>query len=356
MLEILKDTSFYTGDLRHKTNNEYLEFDFDSPGNDFEPDYTRYKTRRNDSEEKNRLLESYFHDLLGFSLLDAEDEKRYSAIMRICRKRIGKNRNVSINTNDGNKLNEILEKLYKRKLDEKKFNFVRSNLRFVINVSKKFTGRGLAFADLIQEGNLGLIKAVEKFDHRKGFRFTTYASWWIKQSITRAVMKKSNTVAVPVYLQEQKNKVLKSRYKLMDELYRKPTLSEISEESEVSTYAVDKIVRGFGTHSLDNNVSAEDSTTYKDVLTDEDSPGQEEILSGCDLRDVLSLSLRSLDEKEEEIIRLRYGVGIESIYTLQEISEKYNLSQERIRQIEKEALKKIALSDDGKILKSYIEG
>lgn len=310
--------------------------------------------QRSGSEEKNRLLESYFHDLLDYSLLGPVEEKRYSAVMHICRKKadeLDKKRTTS--SDEDYHISELYRKLYMKKLSDKKYNFVKSNLRFVINVSKQFTGRGLPFADLIQEGNIGLMKAVDRFDHKKGFRFTTYASWWIRQSINRAVMKKSNTVAIPVYLQEQKNKVLKSRYKLKDKLGRIPTVNEIAEDSELSQYAVDKIVKGYGTHSLDNTISGEDAKTYKDILPDEYTPAQDDIMSAHDLRDILSLSLNSLDHKEEEILRLRYGVGIESIYTLQELSQRYNLSQERIRQIEKEALKKIAMSEDGKSLRYY---
>lgn len=309
--------------------------------------------QKSESEEKNRLLETYFHDLLNYSLLNAVEEKKYSAIMHVCRKR-SKDLSRSGSEASDSSRNSILKELYQKKLNEKKYNFVKSNLRFVINVSKQFTGKGLPFADLIQEGNMGLIKAVDKFDYRKGFRFTTYASWWIRQSITRAVMKKSNTVAIPVYLQEQKNKVLRSKYRLKDELGRTPTVSEIASDSELSEYAVDKIVKGFGTHSLDNMISGEDAKTYKDVLPDDDSPGQEDIISSNNLQDLLSISLSTLDHKEEDILRLRYGVGIDSIFTLQEIASKYNLSQERIRQIEKEALNKIAMSETGRRLQSLL--
>lgn len=309
--------------------------------------------QRSESEEKNRLLESYFHDLLNYSLLGPAEEKRYSAVMHICRKKADELNEKCSNTDDNSRRSELYRKLYMRKLADKKYNFVKSNLRFVINVSKRFTGRGLPFADLIQEGNIGLMKAVDRFDHKKGFRFTTYASWWIHQSINRAIMKKSNTVAIPVYLQEQKNKVLKSKYKLKDKYGRTPTVDEIAEDSELSQYAVDKITKGYGTRSLDNTISGEDAKTYKDILPDECTPAQDDIMSAHDLRDILSLSLNSLDHKEEEILRLRYGVGIESIYTLQELSQRYNLSQERIRQIEKEALKKIAMSEDGKRLRYY---
>lgn len=337
-------------------HDDFEEVEF-SDDEDTEKDDHSGTKKRSESEEKNRLLETYFHDLVNYPLLSATEEKKYSAVMDYCKKRIAELDKLTGNeVPDGTTANKIehLKEQFRKTLDKTKYDFVIANLRFVINVSKQFTGRGLPFADLIQEGNMGLIKAVEKFDHKKGFRFTTYASWWIRQSITRAVMKKSNTVAIPVYLQEQRNKVLRSKYKLKEQMNRIPTVEEISEDSALSEYAVDKIVKGFGTHSLDNFVSGDNMITYKDVLPDENSQGQEDHISSTNLQDLLSISLGSLDEKEEDILRLRYGVGIDSIVTLQQIASKYDLSQERIRQIEKDALRKIANSETGKKLLSLV--
>jgi len=340
----------------------YRSYDYNK-----EKQYRSHVSKREESEEKNRLLESYFHDLMHFPLLSAEQEKKYSAIIDSCVKNI-KSINKILNRYEIQtersvetaaerrkiELNKAASNKYKELLNRYKYDFVKSNLRFVINMSKQFTGRGLPFADLIQEGNMGLIKAIERFDHKKGFRFTTYASWWIRQSITRAIMKKSATVSIPVYLQEQKNKVLKSKYKLKDELGRLPTTDEICKDTSVSRYAVEKIIEGFTTHSLDRNISANDTKTYKDVIPDENPYDQEEVVTNNSINNIISDSLSYLDNKEEDILRLRYGVGIESVFTLQEIASKYNLSQEKIRQIEKGALKKIANSEPGKKLMTFL--
>lgn len=297
------------------------------------------------SAEKNRLLEGYFRDIQGYRLLSGREEKKYSALMDNCKKSIVLLNSAYSQSGANSRRREILTGLFRKKLEEKRNVFINSNLRFVISISRQYTGRGMSLADLIQEGNLGLMAATEKFDHKKGFRFTTYSSWWIRQSISRAVMKKTNTVSVPVYLQENRRKVLRSKYKLTEQQSSPPSVEEISRDSDVSLYAVKQIIKGINVVSLDNPVSDNNENTYKDMLVSvEPAPLQEIICRRKSLYSLLSESLNILEEKEESIIRLRYGFGIDTVLTLKEIAGKYSLSPERVRQIERNALKKISAS------------
>jgi RNA polymerase primary sigma factor len=245
-------------------------------------------------------------------------------------------------------------KVYAEKAHELKSRFIRSNLRLVVSIAKRHLGRGLSLTDLVQEGNLGLMRAVEKFDHRKGFKFSTYAAWWIQQALTRAVAEKTRTIKVPVYVLEQSGKVFRAKYALEEELGRRPLPEEIAGKAGVSREVVQAVIDGTdNVLSLDNPVSDDNEKTYIDLMPDE-REGQESAVSDIRIKDLLDESLSALTPKEEEVVRMRYGLGDGRVYTLDEIGSRFGVTRERIRQIEKAALDKMGNSELGVTLKEYL--
>ncbi|MDA2919282.1 RNA polymerase sigma factor RpoD/SigA, partial [Desulfobacterota bacterium AH_259_B03_O07] len=219
----------------------------------------------------------------------------------------------------------------------------------------KHRGLGLQLSDIIQEGNMGLMKAVERFDHTRGYKFSTYASWWIHQAISRAIDEKTRTIKTPIYLLEQKRKVLKARTILQTETGRNPLSEEIAKESGATIEVVNMILDGIDkVVSLDSPISHDEKTTILDVIQDESMPSPDDAATNVALRQRLNKSLSTLSDREEEIIRSRFGIGYEAPNTLNEIGKRFKVSRERIRQIQKEAFKKIANSEEGEVLKSYL--
>ena len=232
---------------------------------------------------------------------------------------------------------------------------IEANLRLVVLVARRHRERGVEFEDLIQEGNMGLMRAVERFDHRKGFKFSTYASWWIHQAILRALQGQTRTIKVPVYLLEQANRVYKVNALLAKKLNRKPTPKEIARKSGISVEVVKRILRSTkDAISLDTPILDGEKTTLLDSIADNDTVIPDSLVAKSDLTDKLREALLLLNPREEEILRLRFGIDQHSTYTLDEIGRKFNLTRERIRQIEKAALGKLANSDIKDHLESFL--
>lgn len=309
--------------------------------------------------EEERVLYVYFKDLAHEQLLTGDQEKEIAAQIKECNNRVIKidkqlEKSKDIDSQQKKKLIAYKSR-YNRKGEQLKSKFIKANLRLVINIAKRHLGKGLALTDLVQEGNLGLIRAVEKFDHTKGFKFSTYGAWWIHQAVTRALAEKTRTIKVPVYVLEQSSKVFKAKYMLQEELERKPLPKEIAERTRLSIDIVEAVLDGSDkVLSLDNPIKEDRSRTYLDFLPDHDPNGQEYNVDNKNMKGLLSELLTTLSEKEEEIVRMRYGFGNSNVHTLDEIGTKFGVTRERIRQIEKSALKKIALSEKGSKLKGYL--
>ncbi len=320
-------------------------------------------------DEQYRILNDYFRDIAKEPLLTLREEVEIPAKIKKCECKAEQIRTMldAFPDNPGNKNNingymthktkrERLSaslKAYSFKADELKKRFASANLRLVISIAKRYMNHGLPFLDLIQEGNIGLMKAIERYDYTKGYRFSTYASWWIYQSITRAILVHRGAVRVPVYLLEVTSRVYRTKAILLKESGRNPTSEEISEHSGVPIKYVRRILKiASESVSLDSPIDGERRTLY-DFIENEESVSPDHLVIDYELKQTIRRSLSLLSTKEEEVLRMRFGIDRSETVTLDDIGKKFNLTRERIRQIEKKALRKLSVSKTKEALKNF---
>ena len=349
------------------------DFDFEDNMSDLENKDTKISRKQEYGkipDEQFRILNDYFRDISKEPLLTLREEVEIPAKIKKCEHKMGQirdlldsfhknseNGHTRKNGNPDQKRNEdrlnASFRAYSIRAKELKQRFASANLRLVISIAKRYVNHGLPFLDLIQEGNIGLMRAIERYDHTKGYRFSTYASWWIYQSITRAILVHRGAVRVPVYLLEVTNRVYRTRSILLKESGKNPAPEEISEHSGVPIKYVKRILKiTSDSVSLDSPVDGEKRTLY-DFIENEDSISPDYIVVDYELKQSVRNSLSLLSAKEEEVLRMRFGIDRSDTVTLDDIGKKFKLTRERIRQIEKKALRKLSVSKMKEALRNF---
>ena len=315
-------------------------------GTEMPDDYALMDIEDTDDEE----FEDLARDVEEESFEDIEKSMAIDDPVRMYLKEIGK---VPLLTAD-----EELELAKRMEVGDPdaKQRLCEANLRLVVSIAKRYVGRGMQFLDLIQEGNLGLIKAVDKFDWRKGFKFSTYATWWIRQAITRSIADQARTIRIPVHMVETINKQIRVTRQLLQELGRDPTPEEVAKEMEIPVEKVREISKiAQEPVSLETPIGEEEDSHLGDFIPDEDVPSPADAAAFSMLKDQLNEVLATLTDREQEVLRLRFGLDDGRQRTLEEVGQQFNVTRERIRQIEAKALRKLRHPNRSRRLKDYLE-
>ena len=298
----------------------------------------------------------YLKDIGKIPLLSIDEETELAKLVvdgREAKRKVDEIENDDQNTVSVEEFEQLLELV--DQAHDAKDKLVNANLRLVVSIAKRYLGRGLQFLDLIQEGNMGLIKAVDKFDHQKGFKFSTYATWWIRQAITRAVADQARTIRIPVHMVETINKLVRIQRQLVQELSREPSPQEVAERMDISVEKVQQIQKiAQEPISLESPVGEEEDSNLGDFISDPHALDPYEYTAKMKLREELDDVLGTLTEREERVLRLRFGLIDGRQRTLEEVGKEFNVTRERIRQIEAKALRKLKHPSRSRKLKDFM--
>ncbi|MCI0453391.1 MAG: sigma-70 family RNA polymerase sigma factor [Candidatus Dadabacteria bacterium] len=351
-----------------------VEPDIENHDFDYEPKGLQSKEQSRTPDETLRLLYDYYKDISKEPVFKQREEKEVSIKMRKCESRAREikvmiDKLLEEKRKNGNgrsgsekevskqiKILSVLMKLYLQKARRLRERFVKANLRLVLSIAREYMGKGLPLPDVIQEGNLGLIRAVESFDHTKDYKFSTYASWWIKQKITRAIIHQVRTIRIPSYVIERTNHVRGAMARLEEENGKTPVFEEIAKEAGMTVGFVKRVLLSNEKMlSLDSVIWQGEKTVLMDSVADPNSIPPDSLIASAYLPQNIDDALLKLSPREREILRMRFGIGYEKPSTLKEVGKKLNLTRERIRQIEKTALYKLGNPRTCGTLVGYLE-